>query len=126
MKKTIIAALACTVFGILACANSSESKRLTTKEAADHIGETATVCGKVASARYASQSRGAPTFLNLDQPYPNHIFTIVIWGTDRSKFQTPEEYYRDKSVCITGKIESYNKLPQIVARSPSQITISGE
>jgi len=44
-------------------------------EAAKHIGEKATVCGVVASARYASRSKGQPTFLNLDKPYPNQIFT---------------------------------------------------
>ena len=37
-------------------------------EASKHIGETATVCGTVASANYATRSRGKPTFLNLDKP----------------------------------------------------------
>jgi hypothetical protein len=45
-----------------------QSKKLTTAEAKDHVGEQATVCGKVASARYAATSRGKPTFLNLDKP----------------------------------------------------------
>lgn len=46
-------------------------KTLTASEAKDHIGEQATVCGKVVSTRYAESSRGSPTFLNFDQPYPN-------------------------------------------------------
>ncbi len=49
-----------------------EAKTLTAKEAAEHVGEVATVCGKVASATYAARSRGRPTFLNLDEPYPVH------------------------------------------------------
>jgi len=44
---------------------------LTADEAAHHIGETATVCGTIASASYASHSKGQPTFLNLDKAYPN-------------------------------------------------------
>jgi hypothetical protein len=47
-----------------------QAKRLTAADAKDHIGEQATVCGKVASSRYAATTRGKPTFLNLDKPYP--------------------------------------------------------
>jgi len=39
------------------------AKKLTAAEAKDHIGEQATVCGKVASTRYAATTRGKPTFL---------------------------------------------------------------
>lgn len=101
-------------------------KRLTAAEAKDHIGEVATVCGKVVSANYAAGSRGQPTFLNLDKPYPNHIFTIVIWGENRTMFGRPEVEYRDKQICVTGKIQSYRGVPQIEARSPSQIRVEGQ
>jgi hypothetical protein len=67
------------------------------------------------------RSEGRPTFLNLDEPYPNEILTILIWGDDRSKFGTPETEYRDKHVCVTGKITSYRGTPEIVATEPSQI-----
>jgi hypothetical protein len=59
-------------------------KKLTASEAKDHVGETATVCGIVASARYATSTKGQPTFLNLDKPYPNQVFTVLIWGGRRS------------------------------------------
>ena len=60
-------------------------KPLTATEAKNHIGEQATVCGKVVSTRYAEGSRGSPTFLNFDQPYPNQVFTLLIWGvTDQN------------------------------------------
>jgi hypothetical protein len=49
-------------------------------EAKNHIGEKGTVCGEVASTHYASRSRGKPTFINLDKPYPNQIFTGVDLG----------------------------------------------
>ena len=66
------------------------SQSLTPAEARNHISETATVCGKVASTHYAPRSHGQPTFINLDKPYPNSPFTVVIWGFDREKFGTPE------------------------------------
>jgi hypothetical protein len=95
-------------------AHAPQVKRLTAAEAKKHVGEQATVCGKVASTRYASTTRGKPTFLNLDKPYPNQIFTVLIWGENREKFGTPEEKYRDKQICVTGKITEYRGAPEIV------------
>ena len=94
---------------------------LSPADAKSHIGENATVCGHVASAHFAVTSRGKPTFLNLDEPYPNQTFTIVIWGSDRMKFGDPESTYRGKSVCVSGRIESYRGVPEIIAREPGQI-----
>lgn len=71
---------------------------------------------------YAARSRGQPTFINLDKPYPNQVFTIVIWGSDRSKFGSPEESYREKSVCVTGQIKEFRGVPEVIVSDPAQIT----
>ena len=92
-------------------------------EAKNHVGERATVCGEVASVHYAARSRGNPTFINLDKAYPNQIFTVLIWGSDRPKFGDPEETYRSKRICVTGKISDYKGVPEIVAYEPSQIKV---
>jgi hypothetical protein len=100
---------------------AAQNKKITAPEAKDHIGEIETVCGKVASTHFASSSKGQPTFLNLDEPYPKEIFTILIWGSDRGKFGVPESKYRNARVCVNGKITSYRGTPEIVATEPSQI-----
>jgi micrococcal nuclease len=92
-------------------------------EAKNQVGKRATVCGEVASTHYAERSRGNPTFINLDKPYPDQIFTVLIWGSDRAKFGDPEETYRNKRICATGKITDYKGVPEIVAYEPSQIKI---
>ena len=92
-------------------------------QAKDHVGEKATVCGDVASTRYAASSRGNPTFINLDKPYPNQIFTVLIWGNNRPKFGDPEEAYRSKHICLTVKISDYKGAPEIIAYEPSQIKV---
>ena len=94
-----LAVAACVLFAV--SLSHAQTKRLTAVEAKDHVGERATVCGKVATSRYASKSKGQPTFLNLDQAYPQQIFTVLIWGTDRSKFGEPESKYRDQKICVT-------------------------
>jgi len=108
---------------ILTAYVAQAQKPLTAAEAKEHIGQTATVCGDVASTHYAARSRGNPTFINLDKPYPNQIFTVLIWGSDRPKFGDPEETYRSKHICVTGKISDYKGAPEIVAYAPSQIKI---
>lgn len=91
-------------------------------EAKDHIGQNGTVCGRVADTRYlATGSR--PTFLNFDKRYPNHTFTAVIFGENRAKFGTAEKDYRDKDVCVTGKIREYRGKPEIILTDPAQLKV---
>jgi Protein of unknown function (DUF3761) len=101
-----------------------QTNTLTTGESKDHIGDQATVCGKVASTRYAATTRGRPTFLNLDKPYPNQAFTVLIWGENRAKFGAPENTYRDKTICVTGKITEYRGAPEMVISDPAQLSNS--
>jgi DNA/RNA endonuclease YhcR with UshA esterase domain len=103
-----------------------QSTSLPTSEAKSHVGEKATVCGLVVDGRYAASTRGKPTFLNLDKPYPNQAFTIVIWGDNRAKFGAPEQEYRGKRVCVTGTISEYRGVPQIEASDPAQIMLAGK
>ena len=109
----------------LAAATSAAAQavRLTSKEAKNHVGEKATVCGKVAGIHFVSSGKGQPTFIHFDEPYPDQIFTLVIWGSDRPRFGRPEEIYRDKELCVTGKITIYLGIPEIVATAPNQVQV---
>lgn len=126
MKKRFCSVLALALFITLApfLTYAQDQKTITPEEAAKLFGQSKTVCGKVVSPKYAEKSKGQPTFLNLNQPYPNHIFTIVIWGDDRGKFQKPPEtLYDGKNVCVSGLIVEHKSIPQIVVKDPPQITI---
>jgi len=85
------------------------------------VGETATICGVVGSARHVESSRGSPTYINLGRAYPDHVFTIVIWGTDRQKFHYAPDQLQG-AICVRGEVELYRGVPQIVVRSPDQIS----
>jgi hypothetical protein len=112
----LLVVLTCTVL-------SSAQTSISAAEAKNHVGERGTVCGEVASTHYAARSRGNPTFINLDKPYPDQIFTVLIWGSDRPKFGDPEVRYRNKHICATGKISDYKGVPEIVAYESSQINV---
>lgn len=104
-------------------AGQEVSGSITPLEAAAHIGDVATVCGYVASTRYLTRGR-RPTFLNLGRPYPDHDLTVVIWGADRAKFGVaPERAFRNKDVCVTGRIEAYRGKPQIVVREAGAVRV---
>jgi len=95
---------------------------ISAEQAKDHFGETARVCGQVVSPHYAYKTNGHPTFLNFDRSYPHQVFTAVIWGSDRAKFGKPEKKYRNKHICVTGRITVYRGKPETVLHSPKQVT----
>jgi DNA/RNA endonuclease YhcR with UshA esterase domain len=102
----------------------SNAATLSPDDAAHHIGETATVCGVVASMKFDEHLKSQPTFLDFGAPYPHQAFTAVIWGSDRSKFGTPETTLQGKPVCVSGAISEYRGKPEIILSNPSQLTQS--
>jgi hypothetical protein len=101
---------------------STVAAPLTPEDAVGHIGETATVCGVVASAKYEANAKSQPTLLDLGKAYPNAVFTAVVYGENRAKFGTPETSLRGKRVCVTGQISDYHGKPEIVLTDPSQLS----
>lgn len=107
---------------ILLLALPAGATELSPEDASKHVGESATVCGVVASARFLSSSRSQPTLLNLGKPYPRQVFTAAIFGDDRAKFGTPEKTLLGKRICVTGEIKDFRKVPEIVLSDPKQLT----
>ncbi len=101
--------------------NYAGAAQLSAADASQHIGERATVCGTVAGVKYAASTRGQPTFLNLDEPYPHQIFTILIWGEDRGNFRYAPESLKGVAICVTGFIKSYHGVPEVVIRDAAAI-----
>ncbi|MGH7083677.1 MAG: hypothetical protein ACREFN_01620 [Acetobacteraceae bacterium] len=86
-------------------------------QAASHVGQTSTVCGKVASV-YTSR-RGA-TFLDFGADYPIESFTAVIFGSARAGFGQLGGL-RGQQVCVTGSIDLYRGRPEMILRQPGQL-----
>lgn len=100
-------------------------KEISLTDVIKHIGDSVKVCGKVHGGIYLENSKNTPTFLNLGGDYPNHLLTVVIWPAVRTEFpEKPEAFYKDKNVCILGRIEVYKEKPQIVLRNKELLQLS--
>ena len=83
---------------------------------------------------FKSRKSGTIFLDSKAREYYKH-FTVVIFSDTVKKFQKmgiePEEYYLNKRIRVTGKVEFYKKgryrYPEIIVRDPSQIeVIKGE
>lgn len=94
-----------------------------TRQAASKVGSTVTIVGKVVSARFIPKSQS--TFLNLDQSFPNQIFSIIIWKDGRRNFSyKPEIELEGKYIEVKGKVElDKNGIPGVTVTKESQIRI---
>ena len=72
-------------------------------------GKKVTICGKVVSTKL---SKNGHTFLNLDQAFPNQIFSATIWKSNSIHFSFPTHIkLKDKYVCLEGKITDNKGTP---------------
>jgi hypothetical protein len=125
IMKTLIAALYIAGLLPLAFAQDATSKPINPSDAKAHIGETATVCGKVVDtkvSKYGIAGHGKPVTLDLDQPEPNPVFYFVAFGEKPDGPQEVVNAYYGKQVCVTGKVDSLPSggAPFIMAKDRSQ------
>lgn len=89
-----------------------------------HIGDSVTICTKIYGGIYLDRSKGSPTLLNAGGAYPNAPLTILIWEDTRKKFkEAPELFFKDKVVCVTGKLILYKEKAEIVVYDEKQIVL---
>ncbi len=83
---------------------------LTTVEAAQHVGENRTVCGEIVNTHTAETSHGTPTFFDIDQPWPNQVFDLVVWGDKKADIGP---FPKSGKICASGKITLFRGHPEI-------------
>ncbi|NTU72249.1 MAG: DNA-binding protein [Coriobacteriia bacterium] len=127
---TTIVAIILLAGALQGCASAQASKdtvagTIDWSQAASHAGEAVRVSGPVVSTHFASGSNGTPTFINLGKDYPDAgRFQAVVFGDARSAFPSPpESMYAGRNVIVSGQVQMYNGVPEIVVTSPSSIEI---
>lgn len=78
------------------------------------------VCGKVVSAR---TSRNGNILINLDQRYPNELFTVFINKEQLVNFSyNPLENWKDKYLVVRGKVNNLGGVPVIYVEKENQLS----
>jgi hypothetical protein len=89
--------------------------------AAGDTGDT-TVCDVVSGSKVFESS--GMVLLNLGGEYPNQKMTVMIKGKDRERFPvSPDVAFKDKKICVKGKVIDYKGKPEIIVTDPGQITV---
>jgi len=90
-------------------------------EAGQHVGETATVTGKLVAITKSSKGH---SYLNLGGRFPQQLFTGVVFSSDGGTVGDLTQY-EGKEIALTGKIDlSPDQKPQIILRKPDQIALA--
>ena len=83
-------------------------------------GKNVTICGKVVSTKL---SKNGHTFLNLDQAFPNQIFSVTIWKSNNVNFSfQPHIKLNDKYVCFDGKITDNKGTPTMDLKNEKSLS----
>ncbi len=95
------------------------------EDAANHVGDSIKICGKIFGGRFFETSNNSPTLLNMGAAFPASPLTVMIPGTVRSRMgYAPEIELKEKNVCVSGKIILYKEKPQVIVYSTSQLEVS--
>lgn len=96
---------------------------ITPEQARNRLNQTATVCGTVAGPAFVARSGNI--LINLDKPYPETEFTLVIFKKDITSFPyDPVQTFKDDTrLCATGKITEYQGRLEIIINRPLQLQV---
>lgn len=103
----------------------AQAETIASADAGKHVGKRVTVCGDVVGTAYLENTATRPTMLNFDKPYPDHLFTVVIFQSARKQFPNPPEVvFLNKKVCVTGTVALFKGSPQIVLTDPASLKVA--
>ena len=87
------------------------------RQAAHHVGEQATVKGRVVVVYTAPHGE---TYLNFGAEYPNQLFSVVIDAAHADQFPKVHDL-EGRVVKVSGVIKLHRGKPEIVVEKPDQL-----
>ena len=99
----------------------AQAGTLTADQAKTHIGQTATVEGRV----HVNRTPGGETYIDVGSDGPHAPFSAYVSRWNRNRFPDVDKL-DGKNVQITGEISTFRDKPEIFLTDPSQITEKAE
>lgn len=103
---------------ILWCQAALSENTIKDSGAREHVGEYCAVKGVVADVY---TSRKGNTFLNFGKPYPDQIFTAVVFRSDAYRFDNLHQW-EGRTLIVRGLIKLYRGKPEIILKDPAQLS----
>lgn len=95
---------------------------INSEDAAQHVGETQTVCGTVAQVAYLSKG----VAINIGAQYPLQHINGFVWNGKAVNVNAGVGGFDNligKDICMSGRIVLYKGRPEIIINTPGQISI---
>lgn len=116
MKKLILL-----IFSSLTFTNAHAQKQIPIDDAPKYLGHKVVICDSVFSVKVLPHL----TFVNIGGDYPKQKLTLIFYKKDLYLLDiNPLQLYKEKRLCITGKLIEYEGKAQIIIRSVKQIKIN--
>jgi hypothetical protein len=118
MKNLTLAVL------LLFSINCFSQDTITTAKVKEYMDKEVCVLGKVVSFKLATEGKFT-NYINIDKPYPESIFTVVITNSYLEKLNIKIEDLKDKDIYVKGKITIYKNDPKQIPQifNPTSIEI---
>ena len=111
------------LFLLLAISSNCFSQdTITTAKVKEFMDKEVCVVGKVVSFKLAAEGK-TTNYINIDKPYPESIFTVVISNSYLEKLNLKIEDLKDKTIVVKGKITTYKNDPKQVPQIFNPISI---
>ena len=73
--------------------------------------------------RLRDLSQGGPGASSRHEEWPHEEFSVGIWAENWTKLSPPPSSWIGKRVCVTGPIERYHGVPNIMAESQELVSV---
>ena len=112
---------------ILFSINCFSQDTITTAKVKEYMDKEVCVVGKVVSFKLAAEGKNT-NYINIDKPYPESVFTVVITTSYLEKLSLKIEDLKDKTIYIKGKITTYKNDPKQIPQiyNPTSIVVKKE
>ncbi|MBK6408936.1 MAG: hypothetical protein IPF78_04395 [Flavobacteriales bacterium] len=99
----------------------------TLETVAQQVGKTVDFCGTPAQVTVRGKNQEGPVFLNFGAKFPDHTFTVVIWGTVAgAEISELPERFSGKRLVIHGMVVEHNGKPEIILAALKDIEVEEE
>jgi hypothetical protein len=107
--------------------NCFSQDTITTAKANEYMDKEVCVIGKVVSFKLAAEGKST-NYINIDKPYPESVFTVVISNRYLETLNLKIEDLKDKTIYIKGKITTYKNDPKQIPQifNPTSIEVKKE